>query len=265
MTAVALLASVLHLGRPLYAYKALKMWRRSWLSREVLLFTLFSFFGAGFASLLLAVSHFGVSIPYGMRLIFGGFVALLGMAGIFASAKIYLVPARPAWNTVRTPLRFFLTGFILGPLFSLLIYSLYVLMHAPEKIPSFFLGPVAVFLAVSSFAAFLQLLVLVARLFSLRPDQPEELYDSAFLLIHRFRNHFLVRIGLLVFGNFLLPLWLFTSLNAGSASNKLFVGIALASFSLSLLGELLGRYLFFVTVVPKNIPGSFFTGNGSGH
>ena len=36
--ALALGASTLHLGRPIYAYRALKMWRRSWLSREVLLF-----------------------------------------------------------------------------------------------------------------------------------------------------------------------------------------------------------------------------------
>jgi formate dehydrogenase iron-sulfur subunit len=39
---LALAASTLHLGRPIYAYRALKMWRRSWLSREVLLFTAFS-------------------------------------------------------------------------------------------------------------------------------------------------------------------------------------------------------------------------------
>ena len=35
---LALAASTLHLGRPVHAYRALKMWRRSWLSREVLLF-----------------------------------------------------------------------------------------------------------------------------------------------------------------------------------------------------------------------------------
>jgi DMSO reductase anchor subunit len=40
--ALALGASTLHLGRPVHAYRALKMWRRSWLSREVLLFTCFS-------------------------------------------------------------------------------------------------------------------------------------------------------------------------------------------------------------------------------
>ena len=37
-----LAASTLHLGRPIHAYRALKMWRRSWLSREVLLFSAFS-------------------------------------------------------------------------------------------------------------------------------------------------------------------------------------------------------------------------------
>ena len=39
---LALNASFFHLGRPLYAVRALKMWRRSWLSREVLFFSLFS-------------------------------------------------------------------------------------------------------------------------------------------------------------------------------------------------------------------------------
>lgn len=266
VTGVALLVSIFHLGRPLHAYKALKMWRRSWLSREVLLFTLFSFSGAIFATLLLAENYFGFKLPYGMHLVFGGVVSLLGMAGIFASAKIYRVPARPAWNTVRTPLRFFLTGFILGPLFALVVYSLYIAVEGgPEKISAVFLGTAGALIAVSSIAAFSQLLVLVARLFSLRPAEQGELFDSAFLLIHRFRRHFLIRIALLVFGNFVLPLWLFTSLNSGERSSVSFAALAIASFTISLLGELLGRYLFFVTVVPKNIPGSFFGGNGGGH
>ena len=39
---LALSASTLHLGRPIHAYRAIRMWRRSWLSREVLLFSAFS-------------------------------------------------------------------------------------------------------------------------------------------------------------------------------------------------------------------------------
>ena len=42
VAARALNGATLHLGRPAYAYRAQKMWRRSWLSREVLLFAVFS-------------------------------------------------------------------------------------------------------------------------------------------------------------------------------------------------------------------------------
>ena len=50
ITAVALNISVFHLGRPAYAWRALKMWRRSWLSREVLLFGLFFVALTGFTA-----------------------------------------------------------------------------------------------------------------------------------------------------------------------------------------------------------------------
>ena len=41
IASVALTVSAMHLGRPVYAWRALKMWRRSWISREVLLYSLF--------------------------------------------------------------------------------------------------------------------------------------------------------------------------------------------------------------------------------
>ena len=44
--------------------------------------------------------------------------AIFGTAGITASAFIYLVPARPSWNTQFTVTDFFLTGALLGPLFA---------------------------------------------------------------------------------------------------------------------------------------------------
>ena len=265
VTGIALGASMFHLGRPLHAYKALRMWRRSWLSREVLFFTLFSFFGAGYASLLLGAHYFHFPFPGAARMIFGGVVALSGMAGIYASAKIYLVPARPAWNTFRTPLRFFLTGFILGPLFSLTVYSFYLVIAAQGTVSHKTVGPILMWLGISSVAAFVQLLVLMARLIHLtRPDLPE-FYDSALLLTRRFKTHFFVRIGFLVFGSFILPLCLFDLLTRAAAPVIPVAVFTAVCFLLAFLGETLGRYLFFVTVVPKNIPGSFFTTNGGSH
>jgi len=265
VTGVALGASVFHLGRPLFAYKALRMWRRSWLSREVLLFSLFSLFGALYAGLLLSSHFLGTPFNQEMRILFGGVVSVLGLAGVYASAMIYLVPARPAWNTLRTPLRFFLSGFILGPLFALLVFSFFALTQPAEILSQNYKAPIFLWLIVSTTAAFFQLIVLISRLFYLFDQQTDEQKASSWLLIHHFRNQFLLRIGLLIVGNFFIPLTIVLILLSGKVSLLFFLSLSIISFIFSLCGELLGRYLFFVTVVPKNIPGGFFTQNGGSH
>ena len=105
---VALGASSMHLGRPAFAYRALKMWKRSWLSREVLMFSAFSGIAGLYAAMLWL--SFPGSLPV------GGLTALMGLGGITASAWIYRVKARPAWNSKYTVAEFFLTGAVLGPL-----------------------------------------------------------------------------------------------------------------------------------------------------
>ncbi len=126
-------------------------------------------------------------------------------------------------------------------------------------------GPVNAFLAVSAVAGFLQLIVLLSRLFSLRWTASDELYASSFLLIHRFKKAFLSRITLLVLGSFVFPFVLYTLLQVGHLRAGGFLGWGIACFLFSLAGEFLGRYLFFVTVVPKNMPGAFFTTKAGGH
>lgn len=103
---LALAASTLHLGRPIHAVRALKMWRRSWLSREVLCFTLFA----------LAATAYSTALWLGVRGAgrLGALTALLGMCGVGASAKLYLVPGRPAWNSPLTIAEFGSTTALLG-------------------------------------------------------------------------------------------------------------------------------------------------------
>jgi formate dehydrogenase iron-sulfur subunit len=265
VTAIALLAAVFHLGRPLYAYKALRMWKRSWLSREVLLFAIFSHAGALYASLQLAIYYWALSIPGLLMTALGALVVLSGFAGVYASAKLYLVPARPAWNTIRTPLRFFLTGFVTGPLFGLVVYAFYVRTQTPHYVIAYFQAPAVTFLLISMVAGIVQLVVLLSRLFHLRESVSDELYGAMFLLIHRFKRLFLVRLVLLGLGAFLFPFLLIYLLSLGGLPHTGFIGLSLACFTFAAAGEWIGRYLFFVTVVPKNMPGSFFMKNGSGH
>jgi DMSO reductase iron-sulfur subunit len=193
---VALAASTLHLGRPIHAWRALKMWRRSWLSREVLLFTLF----AGAAALEFVRA-----------------AAVLGLAGVAASAMIYMVPARPAWNSKRTLADFFLTVLLLGPLF---LWALGLGI------------PRAAVLA----AAIGQALNLAVRLVADAGSDEFERRASARLLTGELRRGLIARCALLI-GCCVAP--------------------APLGFALGLAGEFLSRYLFFVSVVPKNIASTF--------
>jgi DMSO reductase iron-sulfur subunit len=146
ITALALNISVFHLGRPAYAWRALKMWRRSWLSREVLLFGLFfgslTFLTAGTCAVALPTSwlprlHATAIEPYQHLLstvltieALAIITALLGIGGIVASAFIYLVPARPSWNMLHTPLDFLLSAALIGTVLPSLIGAA---AHAPAS------------------------------------------------------------------------------------------------------------------------------------
>lgn len=265
VTLLAIAASIFHLGRPLYAFRALKMWRRSWLSREVLSFTLFSLFGGCYAILWLNQLYFHsfwVHFSDSLRVVLGSLATAVGIFGIIASSLIYMVPARPAWDTPRTPLRFFLTALILGPLFCLFIYSFFLYRH-----PSIFstatptlLWPVRLLIWIVSASSVAQILTLVSGLAHLvRQGSPFELQATAQLLTQKFRLAFLLRFGCLILGGVGIPLCLTLLL----AQNQLpttggLLWMSGLAFSISLVGEFLGRYLFFVTVVPKDMPGGFF-------
>jgi DMSO reductase iron-sulfur subunit len=227
---LALGASTLHLGRPAYAYRALKMWRRSWLSREVLLFSAFSGAATLYAGLLWRQSPGSTAA--------GAVTALLGIAGVFASACIYRVPARPAWNSRHTVLQFFGTGATLGPLFAAAIGA-----GDPR-----WLGIVA------AATAGVQLTLFAVRFFvCIQSDNPA-LRGTARLLSSVLAKKLLVRAALLLLGAVAVPLL------AAPISGPAFVatritmpGLALALGLLSALGaEILGRYLFFVSVVPQH-------------
>jgi DMSO reductase anchor subunit len=45
------------------------------------------------------------------------------VVGVYASARLYLVPARPAWNTPRTVVSFFATAVAMGPLVAFLAHG----------------------------------------------------------------------------------------------------------------------------------------------
>src|SRR5262249_5903588 len=136
--------------------------------------------------------------------------ALLGVAGVTASAFIYLVPARPAWNSKTTLVDFHLTAMLLGPLF---------LMAFGAPIP-----PLAICVTASAqlLNHVLRFVLLSVPSLSRAASDEFELRASARLLAHDLRAPFLTRFLLLIIGGILLPM----------------MHLPIAAFVLALAGEL---------------------------
>jgi anaerobic dimethyl sulfoxide reductase subunit C len=115
LIAVLILAAALslfHLGRPNRAVFALNNWRKSWLSREIAFELIFLFLLA-----LLALLRWRKA---GSPALIQGILIVTAVAGIvflFSMSRLYMLRTIPAWRGLNTPLSFFLSSLLLGPLF----------------------------------------------------------------------------------------------------------------------------------------------------
>ena len=221
LAAISLGAATLHLGRPAYAWRALKGVRRSWLSREVLTLSIFAGVAGLYAAMLL------LDLPGSAAV--GLLTGVCGLAGVYCSARIYIVPARPAWYSRYTLAEFLATVLFLGPLF----------------VSAVDLGAAHGLARVAAAGGAAQLLTQVLKFLWLSRSEPFELRGSALLLSGRLQRAFLLRLGILIAAGIVAPL---TTYSTAASAAALFVALA---------GELLGRWLFFVSVVPKNIAAAF--------
>ncbi len=246
--AVALGASLLHLGRPSSALKALRNLRTSWLSREVALFSVFSILSFAYAASWAGSGWFGRNEatsalgPVSTSLL-GIAAALVGAAGVYASARLYLVPARPVWNSPRTPAAFFATTVAIGPLVGLLCLD-------RTKLRPVWVGLLIAAAAVGTLAQIavqVRLRTVVGR----RPDHQHQ--GTAQLLDGELRGLFLARLVAGFLGLGLLAFTLAVPLDGAAAGARLGAAVAVIA-----LGELAGRYLFYVCVVPYRMADGFF-------
>ena len=211
-------ASPLHLGRPAFAPLAIRNLRSSWLSREILGLSAFGLAASIYAGMLL------LDAP-GQALA-GGIASSVGLFAMYSTSRIYLVPGRPAWNSTSTVADFFLTGATLGPLL-------------PATLGA---QPGQVLLTAAAVAAVAHILLETWRFLSLVRSDEHEKQATAQLLSGPLSKLFLLRLGLLAVGAAALPA----------------LGFVGTGFALTAAGSLVGRYLFFVSVVPKNMAMPFF-------
>lgn len=227
-TGIALNISVFHLGRPAYAWRALKMWRRSWLSREVLLFGMFSVALALATAISWMQAWNIIALPPWILPSITWIAGVTGIAGIIASAFIYLVPARPAWNMLHTPVDFLASAALLG--FS----SAPLLSNHSDVFPAWPVWCSGMFWIANYGTKLLRLNR--ATLFENRAS-------AALLNTPRLRA-------------LLLTSFVLVAVSMLLAGNHAYIAASASAIS----GVLLSRYLFFVSVVPLNMALTFVRG-----
>ena len=254
---LALGASVFHLGRPQYAFRAVLGIRTSWMSRECAAFGLFAGSAVAYAAAFW-VEPIAAALQLPMpppallatvRPVLGMVVAASGVLGVLSSVMLYQVTRRRWWSGARTTSRFALTAALLGlstTSVSLLISGFFERNFENARAAAASLSPALIAVVLLKLATDLEILV------HLRERGLGELKRSALLLIGELRPVFALRVALSLAGIFL------ALLAAGTASlepGAVFT-LWLLSFGCLLGSELFERSLFFRAASAPKMPGA---------
>lgn len=151
LAALGLVASFFHLGRPERAWRAVAMWRTSWLSREVIVLPVF----------IAGVTMYGIAHSYSPGLVQPiGLVSLVACIGLFyCTAMIYIsLKFLQEWATYLTLLNFTVLGLASGATLAVAMAS----VLAPSLIEIYVVA--AITLTVAGFVSRVASLVRNARL-----------------------------------------------------------------------------------------------------
>ncbi len=216
---LGMIAATLHLGQPLKAWRFFIGLKTSWLSREILAFSLF----APIPFVLVALP-FTPDFPF--KDLFSSITSYsalpLGLLAVFTSVMIYHDTHRSLWRFRRSALRFFGTVAVFS--------ALGVLINDSSAAISY-----GIFAAVIMWKLFFEIFFLRhVRTIEWSPDQ-----HSARLLIGPLRKIFIARCALAL-----------TAITA-SIFNPWF------ALPILLVAEILERQLFFQSVQAPKMPGNF--------
>jgi len=104
-----LAAAAAHLGNPADSPHAVKNFKKSWLSREIISVGIL----AGILAFVAALAHIRPGVINGWLLLPG---SLAGAAAIYAMTRVYRLRTVPCWNHAGTPLAFLGSALLLGGL-----------------------------------------------------------------------------------------------------------------------------------------------------
>jgi formate dehydrogenase iron-sulfur subunit len=258
---LALTASLFHLGRPLYAYRAVLGLRHSWLSREIVAFGAFAGAANLYAAALLLAYWRPPSDEWAPTLAtatnwVGWSVAATGLAGVFCSAMIYAFTRRECWSFTRVFTRFALTSALLGVAAVWLSVLIATVVRPSAELTEVVrqYGPTLcrTLIAIAS----VKLIWEISIFRHLLLGRMTPMKRSASLLMHELSSLSLARFTLGALGGILMPAFVLTQLpGLSSQSMAQFVAASGALFVACVASELLERTLFFSACAAPRMPG----------
>jgi len=226
---IGMLASLLHLGRPLRAINSLNQFGTSWLSREI-----------WFTAIFLGLTIFTVGLVYvkpkATSVITGlsGVAAVVGLIDVYLMASIYNSASVPIWHNVSTYVEFYATAISIGAM----LFLVFSLKEAAKmrKILAVTVGIVVIIQVAST---------------------------MLFLISSGLNSSAALQSSLAILGGMKLATaikWLFILAGAGSILwmakdelSKSFKGAIFSGAALVLIGQIVGRYLFYAAMVVTGV------------
>jgi anaerobic dimethyl sulfoxide reductase subunit C (anchor subunit) len=247
---LALIVTFLHLGNPINAPRAIANLGTSWLSREILLALAFSVGGAVFAFM----QWRKLSTPT-VRNAIAWVVAGIGLVLVYAMSAVYRLPTVPVWDSLATTTAFYLTTFLLGALaISAAFVGTYWYLKRQKNLPNTdvqfdILATTLRYLALLSIALLgIQFVVIPLTLAQLATNTTLAAGESLNLILAQNGLWYGLRLVLLFVGAGIFALFVY--LNATSEAKARIAGnLAYAAFALVLVSELIGRFLFYSSMV----------------
>ena len=251
LMALGFVVSMLHLGQPLYAFRALSNPATSWLSREIISLGAFFALGAGYALLWWRWRD-----RFALRASYGAVVAVVGAVGLLSMTALYLLPGMPMWNQAATPVAFVASALLLGPALVAAMFAATFRRHHDQTSLRPLIGMHLRYMAVTVLVGSVLAGTAVGLQLAALGGEGLEGQASLALLTSEHVWLFGARLALLAAGAVLaaILLWRVTR-QATLAGAPALVWALLGAFAAS---ELLGRLLFYAASVPVRPPDAFF-------
>jgi len=237
--ALAMLASLFHLGSPLHIVRAVPNIDSSWLSREVVLAVTFVVFAAIYTFL-----QWRKVGGESLRVVIGWITAVIAAVYIYAMGMVYMIATQPAWNTLATPLTFIAGSLLIGVLGMAagLIAGHARLKKEEANVVNTALQGLAISAIVLLGIEFIVLPIYLAYLAS----QGGAALQSLNMMVGSYGVVFFFRLLLLFVGAGVVAAYLYRNASVAE-KEKTLATLAYSAFALALVGEVLGRFIFYAT------------------